>query len=108
MSSRYLQRVLTKGWFDEVCHTLLSFDTRHARQRRRESMIVVSTLVDAEAVTASDLAELYRARWNSSPELVEFDNDVFLGGGTVLEIELGGLIAGSIERMRPGRRHSTM
>jgi hypothetical protein len=28
-------------------------------------MIVVSTLLDAEAVTAGDLAELYRARWNA-------------------------------------------
>ena len=32
-------------------------------------MIVVSTLLDAEAVTASDLAELYRARWNAELDL---------------------------------------
>jgi hypothetical protein len=32
-------------------------------------MIVVSTLLDAEAVTANDLAELYRARWNAELDL---------------------------------------
>jgi hypothetical protein len=32
-------------------------------------MTVVSTLLDAEAVTASDLAELYRARWNAELDL---------------------------------------
>lgn len=32
-------------------------------------MIVVSTLLDAEAVSASDLAELYRARWNAELDL---------------------------------------
>ena len=32
-------------------------------------MIVVSTLLDVEAVTASDLAELYRARWNAELDL---------------------------------------
>ena len=31
---------------------------------RTRSIVVVPTLVDAEEVTASDLAELYRARWN--------------------------------------------
>ena len=36
---------------------------------RCRSMIVVSTLLDAEAVTASDLAELYRARWNAELDL---------------------------------------
>ena len=32
-------------------------------------MIVVSTLLDAEAVMASDLANLYRARWNAELDL---------------------------------------
>ena len=32
-------------------------------------MIVVSTLLDAEEVTAHDLAELYRARWNAELDL---------------------------------------
>jgi hypothetical protein len=32
-------------------------------------MIVVSTLLDAEAVTGSDLAELYRARWSAELDL---------------------------------------
>jgi hypothetical protein len=32
---------------------------------RCRSMVVVSTLLDAEAVSSSDLAELYRARWNA-------------------------------------------
>jgi len=36
---------------------------------RCRSMIVVSTLLDAEEVTAHDLAELYRARWNAELDL---------------------------------------
>jgi hypothetical protein len=36
---------------------------------RCRSMIVVSTLLDDEAVTADDLAELYRARWNAELDL---------------------------------------
>ena len=36
---------------------------------RCRNMIVVSTLLDAEEVTASDLAELYRARWNAELDL---------------------------------------
>ena len=36
---------------------------------RCRSMIVVSTLLDAEEVTASDLAELYRARWTAELDL---------------------------------------
>jgi hypothetical protein len=36
---------------------------------RSRSMIVVSTLLDAKEVTASDLAELYRARWNAELDL---------------------------------------
>ncbi len=36
---------------------------------RCRSMVVVSTLLDAEAVSGSDLAELYRARWNAELDL---------------------------------------
>ena len=36
---------------------------------RSRNMIVVTTLLDAEEVTASDLAELYRARWNAELDL---------------------------------------
>ena len=36
---------------------------------RCRSMIVVSTLLDAEAVTAHNLAELDRARWNAELDL---------------------------------------
>lgn len=36
---------------------------------RCRSMVVVSTLLDVKAVTASDLAELYRARWNAELDL---------------------------------------
>ena len=36
---------------------------------RCRSMIVVSTLLDAEEVTAYDLAELYRARWSAELDL---------------------------------------
>ena len=36
---------------------------------RSRNMIVVTTLLDAEEVTASDLAGLYRARWNAELDL---------------------------------------
>jgi len=36
---------------------------------RSRNIIVVSTLFDAEEVTASDLANLYRARWNAELDL---------------------------------------
>jgi Transposase DDE domain len=36
---------------------------------RCRSMIVVSTLLDAKAVSGSDLAKLYRARWNAELDL---------------------------------------
>lgn len=36
---------------------------------RCRSIIVISTLLDAKAVPASDLAELYRARWNAELDL---------------------------------------
>ena len=36
---------------------------------RSRTMIVVSTLVDAEEVNTRDLAELYRARWNAELDL---------------------------------------
>jgi hypothetical protein len=43
----------------------------HVRQPgfRSRNIIVVTTLLDAEAVTASDLASLYRARWNAELDL---------------------------------------
>jgi hypothetical protein len=44
---------------------------------RCRSMIVISTLLDAKAVTASDLAELYRARWNAEiyqPECISSEH----------------------------------
>ena len=36
---------------------------------RTRNIVVVTTLLDAEEVTASDLAELYRARWNAELDL---------------------------------------
>jgi hypothetical protein len=36
---------------------------------RSRTIIVVTTLLDAEEVTASDLADLYRARWNAELDL---------------------------------------
>jgi hypothetical protein len=36
---------------------------------RSRNIIVVTTLLDAEEITASDLAELYRARWNAELDL---------------------------------------
>jgi Transposase DDE domain len=36
---------------------------------RSRKIIIVTTLVDAEDVSASDLAELYRARWNAELDL---------------------------------------
>ena len=36
---------------------------------RSRTIIVVTTMLDAEKVTASDLAELYRVRWNAELDL---------------------------------------
>jgi IS4 transposase len=36
---------------------------------RSHTMVVVTTLIDVEDVTAEDLAELYRARWNAELDL---------------------------------------
>jgi len=36
---------------------------------RTRNIVVVTTLLDAEEVTANDLAELYRARWNAELDL---------------------------------------
>jgi Transposase DDE domain len=36
---------------------------------RTRALVVVTTLLDAEAVTAGDLARLYRARWNAELDL---------------------------------------
>jgi IS4 transposase len=36
---------------------------------RSRTMVVVTTLLDAEEVTARDLADLYRARWNAELDL---------------------------------------
>ena len=36
---------------------------------RSRSMIIVTTLLDAEEITASDLADIYRARWNAELDL---------------------------------------
>jgi hypothetical protein len=36
---------------------------------RTETIIVVTTLLEAEEITANDLAELYRARWNAELDL---------------------------------------
>lgn len=49
-------------------------DSRDARSSsaawiRSRSIIVVTTLLDAEEVAASDLARLYRARWNAELDL---------------------------------------
>lgn len=51
------------------------FTVREARVRvdqpgfRGHNIVVVTTLLDAEKVTAEDLAELYRARWNAELDL---------------------------------------
>ncbi|MCG8407068.1 MAG: transposase, partial [Phycisphaerales bacterium] len=58
--------------FKALPNTLTIRETRvHVEQPgfRSQSMIVVSTLYDAEEVTASDLASLYRARWNAELDL---------------------------------------
>ena len=48
-----------------------SRDTGAVRQSgfRSRQIIIVTTLVDADEVSASDLAELYRARWNAELDL---------------------------------------
>ena len=49
-----------------VRETRVQVDQRGFRSR---TIIVVTTLLDAVKVTASDLAELYRARWNAELDL---------------------------------------
>ena len=49
---------------------------------RTKTIIVATTLLDAEEITKSDLAELYRARWNAELDLRSLKEtmqmDVFL------------------------------
>ncbi len=67
-------RIRAVDWqtFKSLPKRLMIRETRVRIQQpgfRCKSMIVVSTLLDAKAVTARDLAELYRARWNAELDL---------------------------------------
>jgi hypothetical protein len=67
-------RIRSVDWqtFKSLPKQLMIRETRVRIQQpgfRCRSMIVVSTLLDAETVSASDLAELYRARWNAELDL---------------------------------------
>jgi len=63
-------RIRTIDWQSQkqLPEWLLIRETRVQVQKpgfRSQNIIVVTTLLDAEEVTASDLADLYRARWNA-------------------------------------------
>jgi hypothetical protein len=64
-------------WMDEESYRSLpdELEVREVRVRvtergfRTESLVVVTTLVDAEDISAQDLADLYRARWHAELDL---------------------------------------
>ena len=63
-------RIRSIDWQDlkSLPEQLMIRETRVEVQQpgfRSQNIIVVTTLLDAEEVTASDLADLYRARWNA-------------------------------------------
>jgi IS4 transposase len=65
------------AWMDEATYATMPDElvVREVRVRievsgfRTETMVVVTTLLDAEVYTAHDLAELYRARWHAELDL---------------------------------------
>lgn len=67
-NTRSLQRLAQK----QLPESLLVRETQVLVRQlgfRSRKLIVVTTLLDAEEVSASDLAELYRARWNAELDL---------------------------------------
>lgn len=68
------QLIRSIGWqsFKALPEQLTIRETRVQVQQpgfRSRNIVVVTTLLDAEEVTASDLAGLYRARWNAELDL---------------------------------------
>jgi len=65
-------RSIDQSTYDTLPNFLLIREVRVQVEQpgfRSTSIIVVTTLLDADEVTASDLAELYRARWNAELDL---------------------------------------
>jgi len=65
-------RSIDQSTYDTLPDLLLVRETRVQVEQpgfRSRTIIVVTTLLDAEEVTAIDLAELYRARWNAELDL---------------------------------------
>ena len=65
-------RSIDQSTYDKLPDFLLVRETQVQVEQpgfRSRNIIVVTTLLDAEDVTASDLAELYRARWNAELDL---------------------------------------
>ncbi len=65
-------RSIDQSTYDALPDFLLVRETRVQVEQpgfRSRTIIVVTTLLDAEEISASDLAELYRARWNAELDL---------------------------------------
>lgn len=65
-------RTIDQGTYDSLPECLTVRETRVRVEQagfRSRVIIVVTTLVDADAITADDLAGLYRARWNAELDL---------------------------------------
>jgi hypothetical protein len=65
-------RTIDQGTYDSLPECLTVRETRVRVEQagfRSRTIIVVTTLLDADAVAADDLARLYRARWNAELDL---------------------------------------
>lgn len=65
-------RSIDRETYDSLPEFLLVRETRVRVEQagfRSRTIIVVTTLLDAEAITKSDLAQLYRARWHAELDL---------------------------------------
>jgi hypothetical protein len=65
-------RSIDRETYDSLPEFLLVRETRVKVEQagfRSQSIIVVTTLLDAEEITKDDLAQVYRARWNAELDL---------------------------------------
>jgi len=65
-------RSIDRATYDALPGSLTVRETRVRVEQpgfRTTSLVVATTLLDAEAFTAADLADLYRARWNAELDL---------------------------------------
>src|SRR5436190_1037523 len=65
-------RTIDRGTYDSLPERLTVRETRVRVEQagfRSRVIIVVTTLLDADAIAADDLAQLYRARWNAELDL---------------------------------------